>query len=120
MNRTVAPPAIKFDAKMYQAALAYYGLPANYSRVFKVVPATDPETHKPLFKADGTPETWLRSCNASGESQRGNSVWVQVNLPHEPAAKNAKGYPKKAKNEDIAHLANITLDCEYPPEPARA
>jgi hypothetical protein len=113
-------PLDKFDAKMFQAALAYYGLPDTYNRIFRQVSRIDKETGMQIVKADGKPATALQSCNAAGASKAGHGVWVQVNQPQEAAAKTGKGYPKKARNQDIAQLANVTLDFEYPSDPERA
>jgi len=107
-----APPITKFDRKMYQAALAHYGLPDNYNRTFEQVPLTHP---KP-----GGPTAYLCACSVESASRAGKAVWVQVNQPRDGSAKNEKGYPKKAKNEDIEYIANLTLDFEYPPAPSKA
>lgn len=119
--KTQRPPALQhFDAHMYQAALAFYGLPQRYNRVFKSEQKRDKETNELLFKPDGSPDAWLKSCNAQAESSRGNAIWVQINQPRDGSALNKAQYPKKARNEDIGTLQNITLDSEYPPEPQKA
>src|SRR5690349_18640618 len=106
-----------FDASMYQAALVYYGLPSNYGRTFTQEPVRDP---KP-----GQSDTWLKSCSVPSASRGRRATWVQVNQPRAGKALTGKEgderrYFKKASNEDIGMLANITLDFEYPQDPSKA
>ena len=112
----------RFDSKMFQATLAFYGLPANWTRAFKRIFLTDKETGAPAIdEKTGKPKTALRSCNAPQESINGNAVWLQVNEPFPGSAnftsKYGSTYPKKASNEDIHFIRNVTLDAEYPPNP---
>jgi AAA domain len=111
--------AAQFDKAMYQAALAFYGLPPNYKRAFKRVQRTDKATGQPLYKANGEPDTTLIGANASYASTHSEAVWVQVNTPHDSVV-TAKGNPKRAYNKEIKRLANIVLDFEYPQNPACA
>lgn len=113
----------RFDAKLYAGVLAYYGLPANWQRVFKQKVLTDRETGAPLLDSQGKEKTTLVSCNGPRESAQGHATWVQVNQPYSDAAittvqQGKYTYPKKAKNEDIELIANITFDFEYPPDPS--
>jgi hypothetical protein len=111
----------RFDFKMYQSALAFYGLPTSYNRVFKTHPMTDKDTGTPILGKDGKQVVTLRSCKAAQESMQGNAVWVQVNESFEGTAtftsQHGTAYPKKATNQEIAIIRNITLDFEYPPDP---
>lgn len=121
MTQVISPR--KFDSKMYAAALAYYGLPADYNRTFKQKIIVDKTTGEPLCDKNGKPKTTLISCKAAQESFAGNAVWVQINQTFEGAALNGSGeyrYPKKAKNEDIQWIENISSDFEYPPDPSIA
>ncbi len=125
---TNAPPVTKFDYNMFRASLAYYGKPDNYTHTFKLLHLTDRETKQPLYKDNGEPLTALVGCNPARESRNGNAVWVQVNESRPEVAfktdEHGNSYspprPRRAHNEDIAKIANITLDAEYPPEPERA
>lgn len=124
MTPPLAPTKRKFDAQMYAAALAYYGLPTNYNRTFKQKLLFDKLTNEPKLDKKGKQESTLISCAAGKESAQGNSVWVQVNQVFEGSAvrvfkndDNEYTYPKKAANADIQFIANITLDAEYPPQP---
>src|SRR5438309_1896178 len=112
---------LKFNRDMYEASLAYYGLPVDYNRVFKQILLTDRQTGKPILDKTSKQQTTLVSCSAEQGSRDGKSpIWVQINQPHEGTALNTKGYPKKAGNGDIGKLSNITLDFEYPQEPQKA
>ena len=97
-----------FNARMYAAALAYYGLPPSYTRVF---------TSIAVESDGGKVQSLLVACDAARESLHSKAVWVQINVPHENAAITRKGRPKKACNKDIACIANVTLDFEYPQAP---
>jgi hypothetical protein len=111
----------RFDFKAYQVALSYYGLPINYNRVFKTHPMTDKNTGNPILGKDGKQLMTLLSCKAAQESMAGNAVWVQINPPFEGSAIfNGTTYPKKATNQEIAIIRNVTLDFEYPPDPHKA
>ncbi len=118
-NVTHQHTIVNFDPAMYRASLAYYDLPPNYKRVFKIIPKKSLETGELLYKENGEPDTILIGCNAAYESSQGNAIWVQVNIPR-TSTKTAKGHPKKAYNKNIERLANVTLDFEYPQEPAKA
>jgi hypothetical protein len=116
MTSKLYPPAGsgQFDSGIYAAALAYYGLPADYARVFTLrpLPSEPPATaHRPSM---------LVACNAAVESRRGQAVWVQLNPPRAGAALTRWGRPRKASNWEIACLANVSLDFEYPSEPKLA
>jgi hypothetical protein len=107
---------------MFQATLAFYGLPANWTHAFKRILLTDRETGAPILdEKTGKQKTSLRSCNAPKESVNGNSVWLQVNEPFEDTAtftsQHGTTYPKKAGNHEIHFIRNVTLDTEYPPDP---
>ncbi len=99
----------KFDLSTYQAALAYYGLPSDYGRVFTQSDSINPNT--------GTPS--LIPCNAEQACQSGKPVWVQVNTSNPDAALDRLGRYKKPANKDIAVVKNITIDVEYSPDPLR-
>lgn len=105
----------QFDCGMYAAALAYYGLPAGYARVFTLrsLPSEQVST-------TSRQSSMLVACNAAVESRRGRAVWVQINPPRAGVALTHRGRPKKATNSDIGSLANVSLDFEYPPEPRLA
>lgn len=114
----------RFDPRMYRAALAYYGLPSNYDRVFRRKALIDKETNQPLLDKKGQLQTILISCQAERESRSGNAVWAQVNSARPGTALKTitrEGreihYPKKAANADIGTLQNVTLDFEYPANP---
>lgn len=83
---------------MYRAALSYYGLPANYRRIYR----------KP---ADGR---GLIPCTIAEAAKDGVTCWAQVNIPNQSLKL------KKALNDDIAVYQNLTLDFEYQQEPQRA
>jgi len=107
---------------MHVAAFKYYGLLVNYTRTFKLIPLTDKATGAPLLDKNGKQKTALRSCNIVQESKQGNAVWVQVNEPFPGTAltgneESERRYPKKARNNDIRIIRNITLDTEHPPAP---
>lgn len=115
----------KYDHKMYIAALGFYGLPPTWNRTFTKHLLTDKDTGAPIIdEKTGKQRTTLRSCNPSKACVQGKAVWVQVNEPREGCAtftsKYGKTYPKKATNQDIAIIRNVTLDFEYPPEPQKA
>src|ERR1041385_9213670 len=117
MNTATTP---RFDAKMFQAALAFYGLPSDYSRSFKLHYKTD-KIGKPILDKNGKQVTTLRFCPVAQASLEGNAVWAQVNEPFEDSAmfKSQHGtvYVQKAQNSDIHFIRNVTLDFEYPPAP---
>jgi putative DNA primase/helicase len=89
------PNQIKCDLSTVRAAMKYYGLPENYTRVFaKLDTSLSPFSPKQAATSD-------KAC------------WAQVNLP-------AADFPlKKASNADIITLLNISLDFEYPPDPGK-
>lgn len=99
-------PELRFDPAMYRAALAYYGLPADYRRVSKSVP-----TGKIL--PNGKPETTLLATTPAQAGQENKACWVVVNEPR-------RGFSGvKPGKADIAVYHNLTLDFEYPAEPER-
>ena len=105
---------------MFQAALAFYGLPPDYARTFKLHSKTD-KAGKPILDKNGKQVTTLRSCPVAQASLQGNAVWTQVNEPFEGTAtftsQYGTTYVQKAQNSDIHSIRNITLDFEYPPAP---
>lgn len=115
----------RFDAKMFQAALAFYGLPSDYGRTFKSHLMTDKKTGTPIIdEKTGKQRTTLRSCSVAQASLQGNAVWTQVNEPFEGTAvytsQSGPTYVKKAQNSEIHFIRNVTLDFEYPSAPHRA
>src|SRR5438876_12325671 len=103
---SVTPQKQTFDPALYAASLAYYGLPADYCRVFTTRHLVDPQTKQPRFNEGGDPVTLLVACTAQGASARGQAVWIQVNRPYGDAARTDNGRPKKARNMDIQFLAD--------------
>lgn len=97
----------RFNAALYQAALSYYGLPGEYGRTFTSV--TIPERG-----------TFLCACDPARASQGGGAVWVQLNRPGDQRALTRKGKARKARNDEIEIVLNVSLDFEYPEEPAKA
>jgi hypothetical protein len=109
------PRQPSFDAAMFRAALAYYGLPANYHRFFTRGPALRRFEERHSFMTVGA--WWFYNAVPSHpehDSRAGRLVWVQVNLP------DPRHPLKKAEVPDIATYQNLTLDFEYPPDPAKA
>jgi hypothetical protein len=112
--------ATTFDATMYQAALRFYGLPEEYERTFTTLVRRDRLTQEPLLDATGKPLSTLVACDSARASMQGQAVWVQVNLPFADLARTKQGRPRKARNEEIEWIMNITLDFEYPAHPPLA
>lgn len=96
----------KFNQKLFTAHLAYLGLPADYSRNFRL------EVSKTEVDKDGNPKTYLKSANVAQASRSGVAVWTQVNFSEPAHALNDYGNPKKPTNQDIDVVLNITLDFE--------
>jgi hypothetical protein len=96
--RIYIPQAIeglRFDVGMYSAALAYYGLPQDYHRIFAKL-------------GEG-----LEAVTAQQAANTNRACWLQVN-------ETAADFPiKKPSRADITTVRNIQLDFEYPPEPQR-
>lgn len=92
---TVAPLTAKFDPRVFAGALAYYGKPEKYARVF-------------TLGHDG-----FRPANPAVDSAQSLPVWLQAN---ETARELTL---KKPSNAEIVAVRNITLDFEYLPEPGR-
>jgi hypothetical protein len=89
------PSFIHFDKEMYSAALAYYGLPQDYNRIFAKL-------------GEG-----LEAVTAQQAANTNRACWLQVN-------ETAADFPiKKPSRADITTVRNIQLDFEYPPEPQR-
>src|SRR5690242_405008 len=122
------PEDRKYDHKMFQAALAFYGLPPKWAWTFTKHLMTDKQTSTPIIdEKTGKHKTTLRSCNPSKACAQGKAVWTQINVPREGTAiikgTNERGsysYPKKAMNQEIAIIRNVALDFEYPPDPQKA
>src|SRR5437879_11247402 len=72
-------PDRKYDHKMYQAALAFCGLPPDYNRTFHLHARVEKETGKPALDKNGKQIYDLWSCNPSKACLEGNAVWTQVN-----------------------------------------
>lgn len=79
-------------------ALSYYGLPADYQRV---------------FTKNGTP-TGLKPISITDAATLPVYAWVQLNAvdPSHPISKPA--------NKDITCVRNISFDVDYPQDPAEA
>lgn len=88
---------------MFQAALEFYGLPANYIRTFKQQPLLDTSTQLPIREKNGKPKMTLRACNAANSCIKEQvAVWTQVNEPFEGKAiwtseDGNFSYPRKEK-----------------------
>jgi hypothetical protein len=97
---------LRFDARMYQAALAYCGLPADWPRTFTL------RTFVP--RGSSTPITAPCKTNVMLASCAGLAVWTQINDcdPDAPI--------RKPKNTAITVLRNVSLDWEFPQQPRRA
>jgi len=119
-------PDRKYDHKMYQSAIAFYGHLPTWERTFTKHLMTDKNTGAPILdEKTGKQKTALHSCNPSTACLQGNAVWTQVNPPFEGTAiwtsKDGKySGPKKATNRDIQFIRNVTLDFEYPKAPHTA
>lgn len=124
-NDTQPSTPKRFDYPMYQAALDYYGLPRDYTHVFRKKTVIDKTTGQPVKKPDGSEKSQLVSCSAAQTSKEGQAVWVQVNVSRPGTEKltitykdgKERQYPRRAKNDEIGTLQNISLDFEYPSDP---
>jgi putative DNA primase/helicase len=99
MTNVIAP---QFDTRLFQAALAFYGLPEDYCRFFE--PRYWPQNgQNGLAVAEPTQTNFTKP------------LWVQVNQP-------APDFPryKKPGIANIETVSNIILDFECPPKPGVA
>jgi hypothetical protein len=105
----------RFDRAMFHAALAYYGLPAGYHRFFTRGESLRRHEVRRSFLTVGS--WWFYNAVPAypeRDSTAGRVVWAQINLP-------SVGFPhKKAETPDIECYQNLTLDFEYPSDPAAA
>jgi hypothetical protein len=105
----------RFDGEMFRAALAYYGLPADYHRFFTRGESLRRHEVRRGYLTVGT--WWFYNAvpgHPERDSRAGRVVWAQVNLPDTT-------HPlKKAEVPDIDLFQNLTLDFEFPRDPSVA
>lgn len=78
-SSTTSPHITHFCFLMFQAALEFYGLPANYIRTFKQQPLLDTSTQLPIREKNGKPKMTLRACNAAHSCIKEQvAVWTQM------------------------------------------
>ena len=127
----------RYDPGRYAAALAYYGLPTGWPRVFSPLPLPLPVRASNDSDSDSDSEPGSGSGSGKNHAKGyrrlrattplkaartpdGGPVWVQINEPRPGTACDRAGRPKKARTDEIAIVRNLTLDFEYPPAPALA